>query len=174
MKEPTTPEEVKVLHDLLRSDPQHYLQIVNEWIAENPRNSHAYFDRHFAWMKLGQPRRALDDLDTVIQLDPKPIAFWTRGEVYRHIGEYEKALGDFDRAEAIDPEGWEKDIVLGLLDQADTHARLGNEAAALACCARLPDDFWTPGMNNTPSGGKAEIAEKVRQIAADARRRKRV
>ena len=36
MKEPTTPEEVKVLHDLLRSDPQHYLQIVNEWIAENP------------------------------------------------------------------------------------------------------------------------------------------
>ena len=174
MKEPTTPEEVKVLHDLLRSDPQHYLQIVNEWIAENPRNSHAYFDRHFAWMKLGQPRRALDDLDTVIQLDPKPIAFWTRGEVYRHIGEYEKALGDFDRAEAIDPEGWEKDTVLGLLDQADTHARLGNEAAALACCARLPDDFWTPGMNNTPSGGKAEIAEKVRQIAADARRRKRV
>ena len=96
------------------------------------------------------------------------------GEVYRHIGEYEKALGDFDRAEAIDPEGWEKDIVLGLLDQADTHARLGNEAAALACCARLPDDFWTPGMNNTPSGGKAEIAEKIRQIAADARRRKRV
>ena len=94
---------------------------------------------------------------------------WSRGS-YRHIGEYEKALGDFDRAEAIDPEGWEKDIVLGLLDQADTHARLGNEAAALACCARLPDDFWTPGMNNTPSGGKAEIAETLRRMAADARR----
>jgi tetratricopeptide (TPR) repeat protein len=171
MKEPTTPEEVKVLHDLLRSDPRHYLQIVNEWIAENPRNSHAYFSRHLVRMKLGEPRRALDDLNMVIQLDPKPIAFWTRGEVYRHVGEYKKALEDFDRAEAIDPEGWEKDIVLGLLDQADTHARLGNEAAALACCARLPDDFWTPGMNNTPSGGKAEIADKLRLIAADARRK---
>ena len=43
MKEPTTPEEVKVLHNLLRSDPQHYLQIVNKWIADNPANSHAYF-----------------------------------------------------------------------------------------------------------------------------------
>ena len=65
MKEPTTPEEVKVLHNLLRSDPQHYLQIVNEWIADNPGNSHAYFGRHFAWLELGDPRRALDDLNVV-------------------------------------------------------------------------------------------------------------
>ena len=65
MKEPTTPEEVKVLHNLLRSDPQHYLQIVNKWIADNPGNSHAYFSRHFAWLELGDPRRALDDLTVV-------------------------------------------------------------------------------------------------------------
>ena len=75
MKQPTTPEEVKVLHDLLRSDPQRYLQIVSEWIAENPGNSHAYFDRHFAWMKRGEPARALADLDKVVELDPKPVAF---------------------------------------------------------------------------------------------------
>jgi hypothetical protein len=46
MKESMTPEEVKVLHDLLRSDTERYLQIVNGWIEENPDNSHAYFDRH--------------------------------------------------------------------------------------------------------------------------------
>jgi hypothetical protein len=57
------------------------------------------------------------------------------------------------------------------LFQADAHARLGDEASALAFCARLLDDFWTPGMNSTPSGGKADIAEKLRRIAADARRR---
>jgi tetratricopeptide (TPR) repeat protein len=172
MKEPTTPEEVKVLHRLLRSDPQRHLQIVTKWIADNPGDSHAYFSRHFAWMKLGEPQRALDDLNVAIQLNPRPVSFWTRGEVYRHLGEYEKALEDFDRAEAIDPQGWEKDIVLGLLDQADAHARLGNEAAALACCARLPDDFWTPGLDGTPSGGKDEIAPKLRSIAADARRKR--
>jgi tetratricopeptide (TPR) repeat protein len=172
MKEPTTPEEVLSLHELLRSDPRHYLQIVDKWIADNRGNSHAYFDRHFAWMKLGEPRRALDDLNIVIQLDPQPVAFWTRGEVYRHIGEYEKALEDFNRGEAIDPEAWEKDIVFGLLYQADCHARLGDEAPALACCARLPDDFWTPGLDGAPSGGKAEIADKLRGIAADARRKR--
>ena len=90
MKEPTTPEEVKVLHNLLRSDPQHYLQIVDEWIADNPANSHAYFDRHFAWLELGEPRRGLDDLTVSIQLNPRPVAFWSRGEVYRRIGELRK------------------------------------------------------------------------------------
>jgi hypothetical protein len=84
MKEPTTAEEVKVLHELLRSDTERYLQIVNGWIEENPRSSHAYFERHFAWMKLGDPQRALDDLNMVIQLDPEPVAFRSRGQVYRH------------------------------------------------------------------------------------------
>jgi hypothetical protein len=57
-----------------------------------------------------------------------------------------------------------------LLVQADCHARLGNEAAALACCARLHDDFWTGSIEGAPGGSKAEIAEKLRLIAADARR----
>jgi tetratricopeptide (TPR) repeat protein len=168
MKEPTTPEEVKVLHNLLRSDPQHYLQIVDEWIADNPANSHAYFDRHFAWLELGEPRRGLDDLTVSIQLNPRPVAFWSRGEVYRRIGEYEKALEDFDRAEHIDPAQWVENA-FGLLVQADCHARLGNEVAALACCARLYDDFWTPGIEGAPGGGKAEIAETLRRVAANAR-----
>lgn len=171
MKEPTTPEEVKVLHNLLRSDPQRHLQIVNKWIAENPGNSHAYFDRHMAWMKFGEPQRAIADLDMAIQLDPKPVRFWARGDVYRHIGEYEKALEDLDRAEAINPAQWKEDA-FGLLVQADCHARLGNEAAALACCARLPDGFWTGSIERALGGSKAEIAETLRQIAADARRKK--
>ena len=58
MKEPTSSEEVLTLHKILRSDPQRYLQIVNEWIKENPTNYHAYFDRHLAWMKIGEPHRA--------------------------------------------------------------------------------------------------------------------
>ncbi len=169
MKEPTTPEEIKVLHELVRSDPDRYLQIVNGWIAENPANSHAYFDRHFAWMKMGEPGRAIDDLNRVIELNPDQIALLSRGEVYRRLGQYSRALEDFARAEAMDPAQWQDDA-FGLLYQADCHARLGDEASALACCVRLHDDFWTPGMNNTPSGGKTEIADRLRRIAADARR----
>jgi tetratricopeptide (TPR) repeat protein len=171
MKEPTTPEEVKVLHELLRSDTERYLQIVNGWIADNPANSHAYFDRHFAWMQMGEPGRAIDDLNRVIELNPAPVSLMSRGEVYRHLGQYGRALEDFARAEAMDPAQWQDDA-FGLLYQADCHARLGDEASALACCERLHDDFWTPGMNNTPSGGKAEIAQKLRQLVADVRRRR--
>jgi tetratricopeptide (TPR) repeat protein len=104
-----------------------------------------------------------------IQLNPRPVAFWSRGEVYRRIGEHEKALEDFDRAEHIDPAQWVEDA-FGLLVQADCQARLGNEAATLACCARLHHDFWTPGIEGAPGGGKAEIAETLRRMAADVRR----
>jgi tetratricopeptide (TPR) repeat protein len=172
VNEPNTPEELLAVHHILRSDPQRYLWIVNQWIDKNPANFHAYFDRHFAWMRMGEPRRALEDLDTAIGLrdEPDPISFFSRGLVHRHLGEYEKAIKDFNRGEALNPKGWEEDIVFGLLYQADTHARLGNETSALAYCERLPDDFWTPGVYGAPGGGKTDIADKLRSVAADARR----
>jgi hypothetical protein len=58
----------------------------------------------------------------------------------------------------------------GLTRSSIAHARLGNEVAALACCAQLPDDFWTPGFEGAPGGGKAEIADELRRRAAQARR----
>ena len=58
MKRPTTPEEVRVLHKILRKDPQQYLQITTEHIKDDPNDSHAYFGRHFGWMKIGEPTRS--------------------------------------------------------------------------------------------------------------------
>jgi tetratricopeptide (TPR) repeat protein len=173
MKQPTTSDEVLTLHNLLRADPQQYLRIVKRWIAEDPRNSSAYFNRHFAWLALGEPQRALEDLNKVIEFEPEPnpLTFLSRGDVYRRLGEYENAIEDYNRGEAIDPAEWQ-DGVLGLFFQADTHARLGNESAALAYCARLPDDFWTPGFKGAPGGGKAEIAAELRRRAAEARRKR--
>jgi tetratricopeptide (TPR) repeat protein len=168
MKEPETPDELLAMHKMLRSDPQQYLRIVNEWIRENPNNRHAYFSRHFAWMKIGEPQRALEDIEKVIALKPTVVSFLSRAHVYRHLGEYEKAIADFNRGEAIDPKEWQ-DSAFGPFFQADTHARLGNEEAALACCALLPDDFWTPGFEGAPGGGKAEIADELRRRAARAR-----
>jgi len=168
MKEPTTPEEVLAMHKLLRSDPRRYLESVNEWLDANPRSSHAYYDRHLAWMHLGEPRRALEDLNKAIELNPDAAGFLSRGEVLRHLGEYNRALDDFARGEALDKEQWRADAI-GLLLQADCHARLGDDATALDCCERLPDDFWTPGVGGAPSGDKQAIAGKLRVLAAEAR-----
>ena len=167
MKQPTTAEGILELHKILRKDPQRYLQIVNEWIRDNPENADAYYDRHLAWLKVGEPRRAIEDLNKNIELDPDQAAFEARGNVYRHIGDYEAALRDYKQADALDPALYEEGLTL--LYQADCHARLGDEAEALACCARLPDDFWMPGPDDTPAGDKAAVAERLRVIAASAR-----
>jgi tetratricopeptide (TPR) repeat protein len=174
MKEPTTPEELMALQDIRRSDPHRYLDITNRWIRDNPKSPHPYFSRHHAWLKLGEPRRALDDLDRSIALENEPdaLSFLARGQVHRQLGEYDKALMDFDRGEALDPKKWERDIVFGLLFQADAHARLGNEVAALSYCARLPADFWTPGIEGAPGGEKAQIANELRRLAGEARLRR--
>jgi tetratricopeptide (TPR) repeat protein len=169
MKEPTTPDELLELHKILRSDPQRDLRIVNEWIRDNPDNGNAYYDRHQAWMRIGEPRKALDDLNKAIAIREGQAAFVARGGVYRHLGEYEKALADYRRGEAMDPAQWAEDA-FGLLFQADAHARLGDESAAQACCARLPEDFWTPGLHDAPAGDKAAVAERLKVIAAEARR----
>jgi tetratricopeptide (TPR) repeat protein len=169
MKEPTTPDEVWDLHQILRKDPQHYLRIVDDWIHENPRNSHAYYDRHLGWMKIGESLRALDDINKAIEFatPPRASSFAARGDVLRHIGEYEAALQDYRQSDALDPESYCEGFTM--LNEADCHARLGDEAAALKCCARLPDDFWTPGPNDAPPGDKAAIAARLKVIAAEAR-----
>jgi tetratricopeptide (TPR) repeat protein len=170
VREPTTPEETLALHQILQSDPQRYLRIVNEWLDVNPSNHHAYFDRHYAWMKIGDPRRAIVDLDKAVELNPSVASFFARALVHRHLGQYHQARKDLDRGEALDPKEWEADV-FGLYYQADTHARLGDEHKALACCARLPDDFWTPGIHGAPGGTKAEITNALRRRAAKARQR---
>jgi tetratricopeptide (TPR) repeat protein len=170
MKEPTTPEEVRALHQIMRTDPQRYLQLTSAWINANPNSPHAYFERHFGWLKIGEPQRALEDMNRVIELKPDQFDFFSRGCVYRQLGEYEKAIEDFERGERMCPEAW-RDYKLPLLYRADCHARLGDRETALEYCERLPDDFWTPGMDGTPSGNKAEVAAKLRQISAEARAR---
>lgn len=169
MKQPESDEEFAELHKLRRTNPQKYLGIVNKWIEENPDDSSPYFSRHYAWMELGEPRRALDDMNTSIKLEPNQYSFLARGEVHRHLGEYEQAAQDFATAEAMDPENWQRDVI-GLLFQADAHARLGQEQQALDCCRRLPDAFWSPGINRAPAGGKAEIADELHRRAVKARR----
>jgi tetratricopeptide (TPR) repeat protein len=171
MKKPSNEFELKALHDVLRLEPGRYLDIVNAWIEEDPDDLDAYFSRHFAWLNLGEPHLALKDLNKTIGSDSNLIDFMSRGQVYRILGDHEKALGDFARGEALDPEDWEAAQVT-LLYQADSYARLGDKASALACCARLGDDFWTPGLNGAPAGNKAEIAERLKEIAADAQRQR--
>lgn len=168
MQNPPSPEELLALHELRRANPKRFLEIMDKWLEENPGDFRPYITRHFVWSDLGDPRRALDDLNTAIELAPSQAVFCVRGRVYRQLGEHEKALADFHRGESINAKEWQEHVI-PLLYQADSYAHVGDETKALECCARLPDDFWTPGLDGAPPGNKAEIAAELRRIAAAAR-----
>jgi hypothetical protein len=38
-------------------------------------------------MNLGEPRRALGDINKVLELAPDPLAYYSRAKVYKHLGE---------------------------------------------------------------------------------------
>ena len=101
MREPTTADEVLAFQDLRRRDLPRYFEIVNTWLREDSQNARAYFKRHYAWEDMGELRRALDDLNKVIELAPSQGAFCARGRLYRLLGEHENALRDFRHGEAM-------------------------------------------------------------------------
>jgi tetratricopeptide (TPR) repeat protein len=155
-------------YKLLKSDPERFLAIVQDYVRQYPTDPNGYFRRHHAWERLGRRDLALKDLDHSLRLEPHWVTFLSRGCLLRELGRYDDAIADFNRAEAADPESWP--MALGPLYRADCHARQGNEAAALADCARLPDDHWTPGVFGTPAGDKQEVTAKIREIARSSKR----
>jgi tetratricopeptide (TPR) repeat protein len=163
--------ELEAQHKLLLSDPASYVALKTDEIRRNPQDSHAYFGRHQGRLRLGQIDDALSDINTAIALREDPVAYLCRGEIYCQLGRYRSALEDFDYAEQLDPSGWAD--LWGPLYQADCHSRLGNEPEALAACARLADDHWTPGLVGTPAGNKAEVIAEVQRRLAEGRAQSR-
>ncbi len=168
MSDPTL-KELEAQHRLLLSDPASYVALKTDEIHRNPQDSRALFDRYQGWLRLGKLDEALADINASIALNEQPISYLCRGEILCRLGRYDVALEDFDRAEQLDPARWPD--LWGPLHQADCHSRLGHEAEALAACARLKDDHWTPGLDGTPAGNKQEVVAEVRRRLAALRLR---
>ena len=163
-----TPEENMRRHQLLCSDPQRYLEMMNTIIAENPSDSHEYFARSHAWFMLGKQEAAIGDMDRSLALEDHYIVRLSRGNLLMELGRYREALKDYNRSEAMAPERWQD--AWGPVYRADCHARLGDDTAALADCALLPEDgFIYPGLHGSPIGTKTEVIAEIRRRAAAAR-----
>lgn len=160
--------DIREQHELLRSDPRKYLALADELVRQNPSDSRAYWDRYMAWHKLGRKDLALKDLNKSLELKHSHVKLHARGELLHALERYPEAIKDFDEAEALDPEFWIGSF--GPLYRADCHARLGNEEAALADCARLPEKHWTPGLDGTPKGDKQQVIAEIQRRAAAAKR----
>lgn len=168
----------KITHDdvdrefhLLRNEPEKFLELTNELVEQRPDDPQAYFSRHWAWENLGSNELALADLDKSLSLQNHYVTQRAKGRLLHGMRRYRDAVACLDQCEQMDPEHWLE--AFGPLIRADCHARLGNEAAALADCNTLPDDHWTPGMFGLPAGNKPEVAAELSRRAAAARGRRR-
>jgi tetratricopeptide (TPR) repeat protein len=152
---------------LLRTDPERYLALCEEFVQQSPSDANAYFSRHQALSRIGLTELALKDLDTSLALQEDPTARIARATLLARLGRYQDALDAFNSAEESYKENFVGDRAAQI--RAYCHAQLGNEKAAIADCASLPDDFWRPDIRGIPGGTKEELAAKLREIAAARR-----
>jgi tetratricopeptide (TPR) repeat protein len=151
------------------SNPEGYLELAHEVVRQNPTDHRAYFCRHQAHSALGRHDLALADVEKAIALsEAHPLLHNARGVVLRELNRHEEAVEEFSRSREIAPEAWVS--IFGALFRAHSHALLGNLAEALADCAALRDDHWTPGLLGAPSGNKKEVTEEIHRLALAARR----
>lgn len=161
---PSTPlEDFK----FMRQQPEKYLVLANEVIAKDPDNPDGYWARHHVLSFLGCKEEALADLERSMGPRSHWIEFEAKGLLLRDMGRYTEAIAAFNKSENMNPEEWAGGF--GRLFRADTYARMGNEAAALADCMRLSDDHWTPGLEGSPAGNKHAVAAELRRRAAAAK-----
>src|SRR6266481_5306366 len=96
-----------LMSDLLRSDPQSYLELVQEFVRQNPNDWRGYGFRHEAWSELGRHDLALADIDNAIALrEPHPLLHLLRGMVLRRLNRHQAAVEEFGRSREMDPESW--------------------------------------------------------------------
>ena len=110
---------------------------------------------------------ALSDINHALALKDSVVTRFNRGVVLRCLGRYPEAIEEFNRCEAEEPRMFSR---LLEINRAACHARLGNLEAALADCARLPDDHCMPGLDGALGGTKSQVTEMARRLAGEAQK----
>jgi len=82
-----------------------YLKAEDEYtraLRYDPGYSPALEARSNVFLKAGKPRKALEDLDIVIKLNPdKPEGYILRAGAHSKMRDYSSALADYERAETL-------------------------------------------------------------------------
>ena len=78
--------------------------LVNKAIANDPRESSAYFVRGILHSNSTEYEKALADFSTAVKLEPRWVsAYYFRADVLSQLGHYRLAIQDYDRIIALNP-----------------------------------------------------------------------
>jgi tetratricopeptide (TPR) repeat protein len=88
----------------------------------------AYNNRGVAYKNLGEYRRAIQDYDQALRLDPGyAVVYSNRGVAYGDLGEYRRAIQDHDQALRLDP-----DDAIAYTNRGEAYRNLGEYRRAIA------------------------------------------
>lgn len=105
---PRNPGDLAYLEGNNLFEDGHYeraLQKYDEALSEDRNHIHAMRGRAQSLMQLGQSTQALTAFNTAIALTPEfGATYANRGVLHDRMGRYKKAIEDYERALALDPE----------------------------------------------------------------------
>ncbi len=121
-----------------------------------PKNAKYYANRGDAWRRTGNLERALQDQDRAIELYAGgpgiALGLTLRGETLRYMGEYDRALSDFNQAVRIEP-----DFAPALTGRGLTFERTGD-------LERAKSEFRT-ALSISENSGRGDISKSARETA---------
>lgn len=125
------------------------LKYFNAFLRKNPSDLRALMRRVKIYIDSKNYERALNDLNTIIDLNPSEEYIGFRGLVLRHLGQYEEALKNYNRALDLNP-----DYVNALLQRGELLLFLSQRSEALKDFNRVLELDPT---NDRAIAGKAKI-----------------
>ena len=121
-----------------------------------PKNAKYYANRGDAWRRTGNLERALQDQDRAIELYAGgpgiALGLTLRGETLRYMGEYDRALSDFNQAVRIEP-----DFAPALTGRGLTFERTGD-------LERAKSEFRT-ALSISENSGRGDLSKSARETA---------
>jgi tetratricopeptide (TPR) repeat protein len=101
-----------------RSSPQPYINRGNFFLQENQlseamanfnralelnsKSVEALTQRAQTWLRQGEAQKAIDDANAALAIERREETFGVRGDAYRKLGQYDKAVADYEAAQRID------------------------------------------------------------------------
>ncbi|CAN7365952.1 caspase family protein [Bradyrhizobium sp. LjRoot220] len=121
-----------------------------------PKNAKYYANRGEAWRRTGNLARALQDQDRAIELyaggPGVALGLTLRGETLRYMGEYDRALSDFNQAVRIEP-----DFAPAFTGRGLTFERTGD-------IERAKSEFRA-ALSISENSGRGDISKSARETA---------
>lgn len=128
----------------------------------DPKHSWAHCGLSQIHLRLGEPKRALEEVTLAIEHDSNTLEFWqVRGNIQATLGQWAKAAADYDRWRELDPnehEAWRQ--------AAYAHVAAGDAAAYRRVCHGLIERF---GQTDDPilAERTAKVCSLVPEAVAD-------